>query len=1423
MSHSEPPSLRSILVRLFFRRPDTETIVLDLGLDPGQIAWDERPVNTWRSILLEVDRLGRIEDLVRLADQRYPKDEQLARFIAQYRDIDWRSELYAVGRRFVWAVPDALPPNYVPRPELLAEVRQALLADAGTLALTSAVKMDALHGMGGIGKSVMARALCDDPEVQATFPDGILWARVGQTPDLIPRLREWVDALGGIISETAPTVDRLKAILADLLRERACLLIADDVWKKAHAEAFRVGGSRCRLVLTTRDAALAEDMGAAVHPIPVMAEAEAVALLSDWAGHGLGDVSSAFKTKVVRRLGRLPLAIKLAGAQLRRQDPTQWLVSFDARKLKMPRIEEIHDSLAATFALSLDNLDPIGRHLYVSLAVFKEDESIPSVGIARMWSKLDGRTADDTKELLSELSAQALLQLSRGVADVITIHDLLRDFMAAELGEDGRVATHQALLDAYRPTQNGIGWPTAPDDGYLYDHLAYHLDQLAGLDSDADIELHTLFNDDAWLHVRVRQSGYRYDGYLSDLRTVWYRELASARHWIDFHQQPSSFAVCLRYALIHTSVNSLAASYEPTLVTCSIESGVWSVSQALSMAALAPDPQHSAALFAAVLQTDRLDNDRRKLAEQLGMEAVWKVEEGSDCVKALALLIPCLEKTAQRPMIERGYAIAQAIADEEKRAEAFAALAPYLPEELQEDISKRGRAMHQVENRALVLGAIAPSLKGQLLETNWREVRAIRDEYSVALAVKCFAPRLTGRLQYEALELAHSFKWPEHRAETLVAFVPELNGEIRERTLSTALDAARQINDGLLRARAFAALTPLLTGGKRQLALHEALSASRSVTAIDRKVEALLSLARLRNELGYRQILEETLVLVRSIPDKRKRSRILGVLASQEEGAVRVQIVEEGLALGRVIDDGNSTYRELADLTEQMEKSTPQFRSADLNWWGDKSSLTEDLNHRFDMALAGPVVFEGARASVAAADKPVSKHELLDVLSRHQEWWRADGIIALAPRLDDESMLMVLTAAEAMKSEGDRVRVLSAVASRLQGGLLRQALAMARSVNASKLRDEALASITPALAMLAPREALDVARTIKNQAIRAETLISLIQHLGNDDQLAITREVLFTTKTISNEQERGRALLALVTQLRGYDVKEVLDATRSIAEERRQARLLAALVPQVPDEFLPLILDRLVTIRDDWYRFQVLSVLKPRLTSNLMAKALAAALGLQSEVNRAKALVLLAPHLAGDLLTKATDAAEAISYDLYRAEALTAVAFVHEGFRRLEVLRHALSAAQAIEYEWSRAFVLTSLAPLLPEEMLHAGTELDVALSEWRPRVLIKASSELSLIFRGSGQEPVYARDINTQARLLAAFADLLVNPELISRLIQSVLARYLFHSMSQKERRYVLRFCSDQVIFSPPVMDAATLTSIANHIREICQEWEWL
>lgn len=154
----------------------------------GRGGWSE----TVRELLLYVGRNGRFPDLLHtLAEHRphisWPDPAQLP-IAAWALDPFRRRDFYQHIN---------LPAYYVPRPELLDQLRQALLTDPNDMALVSGVQMNALHGMGSIGKSVMARALCEDSAVQAAFPDGILWATVGQQPDLIPRLREWVEQLGG--------------------------------------------------------------------------------------------------------------------------------------------------------------------------------------------------------------------------------------------------------------------------------------------------------------------------------------------------------------------------------------------------------------------------------------------------------------------------------------------------------------------------------------------------------------------------------------------------------------------------------------------------------------------------------------------------------------------------------------------------------------------------------------------------------------------------------------------------------------------------------------------------------------------------------------------------------------------------------------------------------------------------------------------------------------------------------------------------------------------------------------------------------------------------------------------------------------------------------------------------------------------------
>ena len=85
MNYRTQANLRDLLARLYYRDPDIERVICTAGLDPAMIAWDERPVNTWRSVLEVAEDQGRVESLFAMVTQEKGGNENLSKAIAAYR------------------------------------------------------------------------------------------------------------------------------------------------------------------------------------------------------------------------------------------------------------------------------------------------------------------------------------------------------------------------------------------------------------------------------------------------------------------------------------------------------------------------------------------------------------------------------------------------------------------------------------------------------------------------------------------------------------------------------------------------------------------------------------------------------------------------------------------------------------------------------------------------------------------------------------------------------------------------------------------------------------------------------------------------------------------------------------------------------------------------------------------------------------------------------------------------------------------------------------------------------------------------------------------------------------------------------------------------------------------------------------------
>jgi hypothetical protein len=122
----------------------------------------------------------------------------------------------------VFTVPP-LPSHHINRSNLLQILAGWLTAPVEP----GVMRIEALHGVGGVGKSTVAKALCYDPSVRKHF-DGVLWGELGVDPNPSEIITRWLSALGEVnfqFTSMADASERLRLRLSD----RRFLLILDDV------------------------------------------------------------------------------------------------------------------------------------------------------------------------------------------------------------------------------------------------------------------------------------------------------------------------------------------------------------------------------------------------------------------------------------------------------------------------------------------------------------------------------------------------------------------------------------------------------------------------------------------------------------------------------------------------------------------------------------------------------------------------------------------------------------------------------------------------------------------------------------------------------------------------------------------------------------------------------------------------------------------------------------------------------------------------------------------------------------------------------------------------------------------------------------------------------------------------------------------
>jgi hypothetical protein len=309
-------------------------------------------------------------------------------------------------------------------------------------------------GMGGLGKTTLARKIYNDVRVKSHF-ECRAWVYVSQdfkTRELLFNILKEIEISNWRTLEEM-SVKELKEKLFRYLQRKRYLIVMDDIWKTEVWDEVRsafpndLNGSR--ILITSRIREVASH--ASLTPpyfLPFLNKDESWELLSKKVFRGGAcppDLETMGK-KIAEDCRGLPLSIVVFGGLLANKEktPEKWSTLIGNVNWHLTETNTICKDI---LALSYTNLPRRLQPCFLYFGVYPEDFEIPGKQLIHLWTAegfilhAGNRSIEDVAEdYLEELIDRSLIQVASrrtdGGVKKCRIHDLLRDLCISESKED---------------------------------------------------------------------------------------------------------------------------------------------------------------------------------------------------------------------------------------------------------------------------------------------------------------------------------------------------------------------------------------------------------------------------------------------------------------------------------------------------------------------------------------------------------------------------------------------------------------------------------------------------------------------------------------------------------------------------------------------------------------------------------------------------------------------------------------------------------------------------------------------------------------------------------------------------------------------------------------------------------------------------
>ncbi|OMP11698.1 Disease resistance protein [Corchorus capsularis] len=309
------------------------------------------------------------------------------------------------------------------------------------------LKVVSISGMGGLGKTTLAKQVYDDAEVKKHF---IIhgWITFSQSFKLESLLKDLIQQLCRVISKPVPEdVDsmstyQLKITIKMLLQRRRYLIVLDDLWHihdwNAIIHTLPADKEGSRVMLTTRNAELAFSASiepkceGAVYNLEPLPLEESWTLLcrktfrDNTCPPHLEDICK----QILRKCEGLPLAIVAISGVLTTKDRRridEWEMVLRCLGAEIDGNDRLMN-LKKVLSLSFNYLPYYLKPCLLYFSIFPEDHAIELRRLVRLWTaagfveEKQGKTQEEVAEdFFNQLVNRSLIQVSGTTSDVLDL------------------------------------------------------------------------------------------------------------------------------------------------------------------------------------------------------------------------------------------------------------------------------------------------------------------------------------------------------------------------------------------------------------------------------------------------------------------------------------------------------------------------------------------------------------------------------------------------------------------------------------------------------------------------------------------------------------------------------------------------------------------------------------------------------------------------------------------------------------------------------------------------------------------------------------------------------------------------------------------------------------------------------------------